>query len=101
MTVVTKPKLNPPSLLKSRPYPKPSICTFAHTISVLIIDEFDHLFSKSADKDPYDLFIISQSPDVKIIGISNDIEFLQSKSKKLKLNLPLIRNIILKPYSKE
>lgn len=42
---------------------------------MLIIDEFDNLF-RNNDKDSFDLFILCQTQDIKIIGISNDIEFL-------------------------
>jgi len=46
-----------------------------YIVSMLIIDEFDNLF-RNNDKDSFDLFILCQTQDIKIIGISNDIEFL-------------------------
>ena len=72
------------------------ICKELSIISVFMIDEFEQLFQGN-DKDAFDLFILSQT--IKIIGISNDIEFLQSQSSKFKLQMPKIENIIFKPYN--
>lgn len=36
---------------------------------------------------------------MKIIGLSNDIEWLQSQTKRLQVEMPKLRNIIFEPYN--
>ncbi|CAD8069378.1 unnamed protein product [Paramecium sonneborni] len=64
--------------------------------AIIIIDEFDNLF-KVSEKEAFDLFSLSKY--AIIIGISNDIEFLQTQSVRYKFQLPQFKNLILKPYT--
>ncbi|CAD8147980.1 unnamed protein product [Paramecium pentaurelia] len=66
--------------------------------TIIIIDEFDNLF-KVSEKEAFDLFSLSKY--AIIIGISNDIEFLQTQSVRYKFQLPLYKNLILKPYTNQ
>ncbi|CAD8062137.1 unnamed protein product [Paramecium sonneborni] len=64
--------------------------------AIIIVDEFDNLF-KVSEKEAFDLFSLSKH--AIIIGISNDIEFLQTQSVRYKFQLPQFKNLILKPYT--
>ncbi|CAK62468.1 unnamed protein product (macronuclear) [Paramecium tetraurelia] len=64
--------------------------------TIITIDEFDNLF-KVSEKEAFDLFSLSKH--AIIIGISNDIEFLQTQSVRYKFQLPQFKNLILKPYT--
>lgn len=70
---------------------------------VLMIDEIDSLFGKSAsgDQELLEIFQISNDLNSKLclIGISNSMELLYKIGKKNNTNLEDIRNVVFKSYT--
>ncbi|CAD8051659.1 unnamed protein product [Paramecium primaurelia] len=93
---ICKKQLNVKSTSNKQQARKIIMDTLKESNTIITIDEFDNLF-KVSEKEAFDLFSLSKY--AIIIGISNDIEFLQTQSVRYKFQLPQFKNLILKPYT--
>ncbi|EAR85439.1 AAA family ATPase (macronuclear) [Tetrahymena thermophila SB210] len=68
----------------------------------IFIDEFDNLFHGSS-QDIFILFNIAslEKANISIIGVSNSMEMVFDLSKKYKIILPDIKNLVFEPYSQK
>jgi Cdc6-like AAA superfamily ATPase len=62
-----------------------------------MIDEFENLFANS--NEAFNLLTLASTTRVKLIGLSNDTEWLQVQARKLKVQLPELEHIVFKPYT--
>ncbi|KAL4461897.1 hypothetical protein ABPG72_003917 [Tetrahymena utriculariae] len=68
----------------------------------IFIDEFDNLFHGSS-QDIFTLFNIAclEKTNISIIGVSNSMEMVFDLSKKYKIILPDIKNLVFEPYTQK